>query len=147
MTTDGRLLVVDDDRLHRTIYSKIALKTGFSVNLASSLEEARDALRDGHFQCILLDLRLGENTGAEVLKIISLLRPKPHVLLVSGAGQDTVQSAMRYGADLGVDIGGWIAKPVNVAVLRFHLDRVQNAIDSSASDQKSSAERHIDYSI
>ncbi len=132
MAGQKRLLVVDDDKVHRTIYSSIAAKVGFTVDLVSSLEQAQVALNNASFQCVLLDLMLGDFTGADVLKIIARLPVKPQVLLVSGASPDVIEQTLGYGRELGIDVSGPIWKPVDVARLRFHLRRIANAIDIAA---------------
>jgi DNA-binding response OmpR family regulator len=129
MASLNRLLIVDDDNVHRMIYSTIAHKVGFSVDLVSSLPEADAALRSRPFDCVVLDLMLGEHAGADVLEVISTLALKPKVLLVSGASQDVIEETFAYGRELGIEIIGPVRKPVDVALLRFNLRRIANALE------------------
>jgi DNA-binding NtrC family response regulator len=45
MHRDKRLLIVDDDKIHRVIYSSIAAKMDYRVDLADSPATADKALR------------------------------------------------------------------------------------------------------
>ena len=129
MPAKKRLLIVEGDNLQRTIYSTVASTAGFSAKPVSSLEEAEAALRVGPVHCVLLDLMLGARSGMEVLEVIGGLAEKPRVILVTAAAQDLVNSAIRYGDDLGIDMSGSIRKPVDIALLRSDLRRIGIAID------------------
>ena len=62
MNGQKRLLIVDDDKIHRVIYSSIAAKMDYSVDLANSPRAADEALRVTRYDSVILDLMLGEDS-------------------------------------------------------------------------------------
>ena len=124
METTKRLLLVDDDKIHRVIYSSIASKLEFRVDPVASPAEAEAALGAQPYDCVILDLMLGEESGRDVLDTIRTLERKPPVVLVTGAPEKVVEEVFRYGRDFGIQMLGPVRKPVNVVVVRTILRSV-----------------------
>lgn len=124
METTKRLLLVDDDKIHRVIYSSIATKLEFQVDPVASPGEADVALNAHVYDCVILDLMLGEESGRDVLDTIRTLERKPPVILVTGAPEKVVEDVFRYGRDFGIQMLGPVRKPVNVVVVRTILRSV-----------------------
>ena len=140
METTKRLLLVDDDKIHRVIYSSIAAKLEFQVDPVASPAEAEAALRARDYDCIILDLMLGEESGRDVLDTVRMLERKPPVVLVTGAPEKVVDEVFRYGRDFGIQMLGPVRKPVNVVVVRTILRSVaNNASIARAQDSEFSA--------
>jgi two-component system OmpR family response regulator len=134
MDEKRRLLIVDDDRIHRAIYSSIANKMNFAVELASSPAEAFQVLRAGRFDIVILDLMLGEDSGADVLALMSSLAQKPRVLLVTGASDEVIEQTFSVGRQLGLELFGPVRKPVNVALIRTVLHSMEIAARAEAAE-------------
>src|ERR1700675_1932136 len=58
-----RLLVIDDDYLHRKIICRVAAKAGYAPAGAATYEEAIKLALENAFDCISLDLSLGQHGG------------------------------------------------------------------------------------
>jgi two-component system chemotaxis response regulator CheY len=127
MDGQKRLLIVDDDKIHRVIYSSIAAKMQYQVDLAESPRAADEALRWKHYDCVILDLMLGEESGSQVLALMSRLATKPRVLLVTGAADDVIKETFEIGRELGLEMFGPVRKPVNVALIRTVLKSMEIA--------------------
>jgi len=67
MASVRRVLVVDDDPVHREVVSDILRGEGYAVDLASSGEAALEAARAARPDVILLDLFMPGMDGASVL--------------------------------------------------------------------------------
>ena len=130
-----RLLVVDDDIIHRTVYASIAQKLHYHVDLAQSPSEAFEALRAKPYKIVILDLKLGEKSGADVLVLMSSLLRKPRVLLVTGASDDVIEETFTVGRQLGLEMFGPVRKPVNVALIRAALRGMEIGAPSEATGQ------------
>ena len=80
------LLIVDDEESLRTLLTEAFEGKGYKISTASNGHEAIDLISDEtqHFDLILLDLNLPHASGLQVMKVISLCRPKTSVLVVSG---------------------------------------------------------------
>src|SRR5271154_1768898 len=68
-----RLLVIDDDNLHRMIICRLAAKAGYVPAGAAGYDEAAELARHSAFDCITLDLLLGQHSGSEMLHQLSIL--------------------------------------------------------------------------
>jgi len=68
-----RLLVIDDDSLHRMVICRAAAKAGYLPAGAATCDEAAKMIRETAFDCITLDLGLGDRAGSEAYAIASLL--------------------------------------------------------------------------
>ena len=139
MIEQKRLLIVDDDKIHRIIYSTIAQKMNYAVDLAGTLAEAEAALNDQRYFCVVLDLMLGEESGKDALAIIRGAAGHPGVVLVTGAPQDIVDQTFRAGRALGIEMFGPIRKPVNVTLIRDVLRSVEEV---TTANSRRSAELH-----
>jgi two-component system, chemotaxis family, chemotaxis protein CheY len=105
--TMPRLLVVDDDNLHRMIICRVAAKAGFLPAGAASYDEAAKLAQETAFDCITLDLSLGNHAGSEMLHHLSLLGSTAPI------------------ERLNLDIWECIPKPVDLVMLRHFLERLK----------------------
>ena len=126
MDSQKRILIVDDDKIHRIIYSTIAQKMNYSVDHAGTRAEAEAALSGRSYFCVVLDLMLGEESGKDVLSLVRSAPGKPAVVLVTGAPQDVVEQTLSHGRALGLDVFGPVRKPVNVTLIRDVLRSVED---------------------
>ena len=75
------LHVEDDPDIQRVV---AAMAQDFAIfKFAATLDEARDRLREHHFDLVLLDLTLGEDSGWDLVEDIDLLDPRPPVIVFS----------------------------------------------------------------
>jgi NtrC-family two-component system response regulator AlgB len=112
------VLVIDDEAsLRRTV--RTALESmGHRVAEAPSRGPALDALCRQRFDLVLLDLRLGKESGLDVLPELLRLAPELHVVIVTAhASLDTAIEALRRGAF------DYLPKPFTPNQLRVVLDR------------------------
>src|SRR5271156_1583301 len=93
----ARLLVIDDDASICTVIEKLGEKAGFAAHRAVSFEEAKQLLRAQRFDCITLDLSIGENTGIELLGVLAEMGCTTPIIIISGS--------MRSMRDFAVSIG------------------------------------------
>jgi two-component system response regulator RegA len=92
------LLVVEDDQLLRERLVRAFCDRGFLAQGAASLSEAR-RLSDDAPEYAVLDLRVGDDSGLEVLKLLLAKDPATRVVMLTGYGSiATAVEAMRLGA-------------------------------------------------
>ncbi len=112
------ILVVDDEQHMRWIIEKALLKDGYRVVHAADGAEALAALDQYGPDLALLDLRLPDMSGIEVLRSMKQISPKMPVVMITAHG--TVESAieaMKIGA---VD---YISKPFDMEELKLIIKR------------------------
>ena len=126
---DSRLLVVEDRVSHRQMLAEFLQENGFLVDAAASLTEGLERFRSAHYHLILLDLRLPEGSGMDLLRSVRAQQPTLPVIVMTAYGtiEDSVQ-AMKLGA---VD---FIQKPVNLEQLlqlirrSIEVDRLRSEV-------------------
>lgn len=95
----GRVLVVDDEPEVHLLLSRILADEGHEVRGAESGQEALKELDKGGYSLVLLDVRLPEMDGVQVLKEIKSRWPPLPVIMISGYEDvETAVEAMRSGA-------------------------------------------------
>lgn len=130
-----KILMVDDDTAARFGFSKYLGASGYEVQTASTLSEARDAVDANRFDAILLDLRLPDGNGNDWIP--ELRAKKPHTAIVVITGNGDVQSAvhaMKNGAD------NFLTKPVDMQDLDVFL---QKSIEVGGLRRKDSIQRRL----
>jgi two-component system, response regulator RegA len=123
-----RLLVVDDDDAYRTRLCRAFRERGLAVEGAASLVEATALARSFRPQRAVLDLRLGDGSGVDLLSQLLDLDPQMSCLVLTGYGSiTTAVDAVRRGA---ID---YLTKPADA-------DEILLAFDSRESDLRGQAE-------
>ncbi len=115
----GKILVVDDNRMNRMKLSHSVEQQGHIVRLAENGQEALSLLKDEEFDVVLLDIIMPEMDGYQVLDRIKGdpdLRDIP-VIVISAL--DEIDSAVRC-----IEIGAedYLPKPFNPVLLRARLN-------------------------
>lgn len=94
-----RVLLVDDERAVTESLSRYLSARGFIVDQASGCGQAIAALSRGRYDAVLLDIRLGDGSGMDVLHAIR--RDRSDVAVVLYSAYATLDRALEAGA-LGV---------------------------------------------
>ena len=113
-----KILIVDDDPMVAHINLKFANKAGYEdVETAADIESAKERLRQGDIDLVLLDVYLPTGKGTEILKWIRQENLNTDAILITAdRSSDTVEESMNFGA---VD---YLIKP-------FDFDRFQLAME------------------
>jgi len=102
------LLLVDDDAPLRRSLARALERRGFHVLAAEGLAEARDHAHAQRPEFAVLDMRLTEGSGLDLVRTLRELRPEVRIVIVTGYGNiATAVAAIKAGA---VD---YLAKPVD----------------------------------
>jgi len=94
-----RLLLIDDERDFVNILSKRMRRRNIEVAKAFSGAEAIRALRSREFDVAVLDLKMEDMNGIEVLKILKILDPRLVVIMLTGHGSaEAAEQGIKLGA-------------------------------------------------
>jgi two-component system response regulator AtoC len=136
------VLIIDDDPLIRKTLSGHLSKQGFDVQLAEEGEEGIRKFRESNPDVVLLDVRLPDIDGIEVLRQIRDLNKKTYVLMMTAYDDmKTTVEAVKLGAF------EYLVKPLNYIDLDL---TVAKAFQVRALEQKVSylvEERQKEYTI
>jgi DNA-binding NtrC family response regulator len=113
------ILLVDDDAPFRTVLCGELEQMGFRASAAESGAQALEAIRDGTApDVVLLDLKLPDMGGLDVLKEIRARSAAIDVIMLTGHGSiDTAIEAIRLGAF------DYVAKPCPLGELELRIHR------------------------
>jgi DNA-binding NtrC family response regulator len=93
-----KLLLVDDEHGYVSVLAKRMAKRNIVAVTATNGNEAIQTLRISHFDCAVLDLKMEDMDGIEVLKIFKKMDPTMPVIMLTGHGSET---AAREGVQFG----------------------------------------------
>jgi DNA-binding NtrC family response regulator len=125
------LLIVDDEESFARNAAKFLARAGHEVLVAHTLAEASGMFDEGGIDAVVLDYRLPDGTGFELLGRIRARDPHVYVLLVTGHGTiELAVEAMKAGAN---DL---LTKPVSLGDLRERLNDI---------DRRQRAQKRLDY--
>lgn len=119
---DRSLLIVDDDMAFRTRLGRAMEGRGFDVCLAESVSQAKSEIARAAPAFAVIDLRLEDGNGLDVVDRIQEARPEARVVILTGYGNiTTAVAAVKRGA---ID---YLAKPADA-------DDVERALLSTSGD-------------
>ena len=106
------LLLVDDEASTCVRLDRILTPKGFAVTCVSSTRAALDAAAETPFACAVVELRLGRESGLELIKELREFQPSMRIVVVTGFDSfASVTLALKAGA---VD---YLPKPVDESEL------------------------------
>jgi two-component system response regulator PilR (NtrC family) len=94
-----KILVVDDEPSMRQYLEVLLARSGYEVVTAPGVTQARELLGTGQVDLVVSDMRLGKDSGLEVLKHARSRESPPEVILITAYGTPaSAVEAMRQGA-------------------------------------------------
>lgn len=112
------ILVIEDDDGLRPIYAELLESAGFQVDQAAEASDALGMVSRKRYDGVVLDMRLGEDDGLELMDRIKAVSPLSEVVISTGhASVETAVSAMNRGAFQ------YLAKPVDSRELILVMER------------------------
>jgi len=117
-----KLLLVDDEEGYVAVLAKRLAKRNFVVKTALSGIEAIRILRNESFDLAVLDLKMEDMDGIEVLKVFKAMEREMPVIILTGHGSET---AAREGMELGAF--DYLVKPCDLSEL---VERIKKACAS-----------------
>jgi two-component system, NtrC family, response regulator PilR len=129
----ARILVVDDELSMRQYLEVLLRRRGYDVVTASNLVEARTRISGGSLDLVVSDIRLGKESGLQVLREVRERSAETEVILITAFGTPAAAvEAMREGAY------DYICKPFDNEEMTL---LVQNALEKRALREENRALR------
>lgn len=117
VNTTMSALIVDDEPGMRSFLTKAMQKRFAVVEAAANLTQANELVSKGHFDVMLVDIRLPEMSGIEWHETLDEGTRQADIIFMTGyADMDVAIKALRAGAS------DFIMKP-------FHLEQMMSAVD------------------
>ena len=126
-----RILLVDDEESFRTSLEQRLTLRGYEVTGVGTGQEAVKAARsDPDLEVVVLDLKLPDMGGEQVLKEIRIFRPALQVIMLTGHG--SMESAMESGR---LDAFAYLEKPCDI-------DNLLKTVEAAREAKVHAMERH-----
>ena len=117
----NRTIYIIDDEPSICVSLQLALKNLYRVKTFTSSLPALASMEAEGADIVLLDLRLGEENGLEVLERIKRIDPNTEVIMMTAFGSiDTSVNAMQKGAFT------YLTKPINIEELKVIMQQAGN---------------------
>lgn len=132
----GSLLVVDDDRILAERLAKALTARGFSTHVACSVADGIRLAADIVPDYAVIDLRLGDGSGLEVVEKMKNIAPDCRVVMLTAFGNiATAVAAVKAGAT------DYLAKPADADAVVHALLRAGDGPVPAPPEDPMSAER------
>ncbi|WP_158856927.1 response regulator [Lunatibacter salilacus] len=104
----SKILIVEDDVVFCKMLTRFLSKNGFGVSDAQTAKSAYGILEEDSFDLAILDYRLPDENGIDILKKIKASYPETKVMLITRfSNQEVANEALQEGAD------AYVSKPID----------------------------------
>jgi len=121
-----RILIVDDDENILKTFSTVLRDAGYTTDTAQNGKEAIEKTKANFYNLALIDIRLPDMEGIELLT--NLVDTTPKMVKIIITGYPSLQNAVEA---VNKDADGYIIKPANMADLltkvKQHLEKQEKA--------------------
>jgi DNA-binding NtrC family response regulator len=111
------ILIIDDDRSILRVFTRVFEKKGYSVVAVETGKKAKDQIRHHRFDAALIDVRLPDMNGTDLLSEIQARSPKTVKIVFTGS--PTVEFS---SPEAEKNMDAFFIKPVKPEVLLSILD-------------------------
>ncbi len=133
-----QMLLVDDDRLLLESMSSWLTSQGYAVQPADGCQSAQEIIDNVPLDVALVDLRLGDGDGFQVLEYCRQVQPNLPVILLTGYGTvETGIEALRCGAH------DMLTKPLIDEELLLSIKRAMN--QQQVLDENKQLKKQLDH--
>jgi len=133
----ARILVVDDDETIRKVLATILEEIGYTVDMAESGREAINKSGEKSYNLALIDIRLPDMEGIEVLTRIKDTVPKIRKIIITGyPSLHNAVEALNKGAD------AYIMKPFDMNKV---LETISEQLTKQREEKKYSQEKVTEF--
>ncbi len=122
-----QILVAEDNKINQTLAERILKKQGHSVKIADNGEEALEALKNLHFDIVLMDVQMPKIDGIEATRIIRNSKSNhfdpriPIIALSAHAFEEDKERFLKAGMD------SCVTKPFRKQDLLREIERLVSA--------------------
>ena len=116
-----RLLMIDDEPGFGQIVKRVAQQCGFETVVTDDAAAFANAVRLWRPTVVMLDLKMPDLDGIQLLRSLAADKCPAHVILSSGADAKVLDAAMQLGRERGLGMGEPLPKPIRAEALRSRL--------------------------
>ncbi|AFM02344.1 response regulator with CheY-like receiver, AAA-type ATPase, and DNA-binding domains [Desulfitobacterium dehalogenans ATCC 51507] len=118
MNSHQSILILDDEEDLRSILAQRLGRRGYEISEAGTAQEGMALLQENIFEAVLLDIRLPDGDGLQLLQEMKKRQPDLQVIMLTGHGTlESAIEAMKAGAY------DYLTKPCNLSELEITLQK------------------------
>ncbi len=103
-----KILIVDDDESILQVFTRILQKHGYDTDTAETGKEALEKCKTGFFNLALIDLKLPDIDGTELLEQLNKNHPDMIKIMITGyPSTNNHDKSLKMGAE------AYLIKPIN----------------------------------
>ncbi len=131
MNQTAYILLIDDEKELRDSLQELLQHARHHVTTCANVMSAKDAVRNGKFDLALVDIRLPDGDGLELLRDFRSTDPDMGVIMMTGYAEvDTAVDAVRLGAD------DFLKKPFDMDELLVRINELLKKRDLKVSNKE-----------
>jgi len=132
----GHILVVDDDKGHRTMLRTLLGGWGYAVDEADDGSRAIEKVHERPYDLVLMDVRMVEVSGLEALPAVKQYNPSiPVIIMTAYSSVETAVEALKKGAY------DYLTKPFDFDELKLSIERAMD--HSRLQEENKSLKEHL----
>lgn len=124
---NNSLAVIDDEPAITALIGRVAQSCGYEVFATSDADAFKRSIAEHEPGVICIDLAMPGTDGIELLRFLGHAKCQSRLLIISGFDPRMLESALRLGEALGLDIAAALSKPIAMAELRTILEQIARA--------------------
>ena len=122
-----RVLIVDDEHRFANMLAKRLILRGYLCEIAYDGRSALHMMEKQKYHIVLLDLRLPDMNGVDVLALIKKRSPATIVIIITGHGTEKDRTSC-----MALKAQAFLHKPLKIAELMNVLEEIGEIKESSA---------------
>lgn len=137
MGKDARILIVDDDENIRKVLTTILEEEGYIIESVDTAKKAIERTKKKSYNLALIDIRLPDMEGIELLTRMMDTTPKMRKIIITG--YPTIQNAIE-AVNRGAD--AYILKPFDMEKV---LKLIEDQLERQRAEKRYSQERVVEF--
>jgi len=119
-----RIVIIDDDTDFAGSLQILLKNKNYYTQVCNNKQDAQNLIRENPFHIALVDLRLGDDNGVEVVSELKKIQPDINCIMITGYGSiETAVQALKKGAY------DYLRKPINPDEMLSLVDRCFEKIE------------------
>ena len=118
-----QLLLIDDEPAFGRFVAHAAESAGYTAHVTISAEPFKQKFREIRPDLVALDLAMPGSDGVELLRFLAEEKCTAPIIIVSGFDRRVLESSIRLGEALGLNMIGQLTKPVRLHELTELFER------------------------
>jgi len=117
-----RILLAEDNKINQQYIAAVLGKTDYKIDIVENGRQAVDAVRNGDYDVVLMDVEMPQLDGEQATKQIrSLAPPKRDIQIIALTAHAMVGAREKY---LAAGMNDYLSKPINSAALLSMLEKI-----------------------